>query len=120
MKRWLPRAALLQLSQQTNAKLKFNSLMGSRLSKQLLCARAALHLVVTAQPVPNTAFSPPGSCPPTSLLRARLCSSQHRAVLRGASRELEVKAARGETGALAAELEETITPVLGFWAAPCC
>lgn len=52
MKLWLPRALLLQLSQQTNAKLKINLLMGSRLSKQLLCAKAALHLAVTTQPVP--------------------------------------------------------------------
>lgn len=51
MKLWLPRALLLQLSQQTNAKLKINLLMGSRLSKQLLCAKAALHLAVTTQPV---------------------------------------------------------------------
>lgn len=52
MKLLLPRALLLQLSQQANAKLKINLLMGSRLSKQLLCARAALHLAVTTQAVP--------------------------------------------------------------------
>lgn len=40
------------MSQQTNAKLKINLLMGSRLSKRLLCARAALHLAVTTQAVP--------------------------------------------------------------------
>lgn len=51
MKLWLPRALLLQLSQQT--KLKINLLMGSCLSKQLLCARAALHLAVTMQAVPG-------------------------------------------------------------------
>lgn len=53
VKLWLPRALLLQLSQQTNAKLKINLLMRSRLSKQLMCARAALHLAVTTQAVPG-------------------------------------------------------------------
>lgn len=53
MKLWLPRALLLQLSQQTNAKLKINLLMDSCLSKQMLCARAALHLAVTTQAVPG-------------------------------------------------------------------
>ena len=47
MKLLLPRVLLLQLLQQTNMKLKINLLMGSHLSKQLLCAKAALHLAVT-------------------------------------------------------------------------
>ena len=51
MKLWLPRALLLQLSQQTNTKLKINLLMESRLSKQLSCAKTAVHLAVTTQPV---------------------------------------------------------------------
>ena len=50
MKLWLPRALLLQLLQQTKSKLKINLLMGSRLSKQLLCAKAAFPLAVTTQP----------------------------------------------------------------------